>query len=697
MRSFILFTILLLGVHVCIIAQDFTMEEVTAYPFPSELTTSKGSQKIAWAFNEQGKRNVYVAEGPDYTPRQLTQYTRDDGQEISSLSISNDGNWVVYVRGGDHGGRNANVPVNAASDPIPPKVEVWKMAFSGGTPELISEGDDPVISPGSKKVAFIKNNQAWIADLDGKESPKNLFTAKGSTGSMEWSPDGTQLMFVSSRGDHSFIGIYKDQETPIQWIAPSFSRDRSPRWSKDGSKIVFVRTPGGGGAPEKLLEQNHNPWSIWVGDIGSGEAEKIWTAPETLAGSVPTTHGSFNLHWGAGDRIVYLSYEDGWPHLYSIPSSGGQPTQLTKGDFMLEHISLSADGSKAVFSANTGSSPEDLDRRHIGIVSTDQADMRLLTDGEGIEAFPHFIGNSDYLTLFSGNARQPLLPAILDKNQKNIKVLAQDRLPQDFPSDHFVEPKQVSFTAADGVKVWGQLFEKPGGGNDKPAVVFVHGGPQRQMLLGWSYMDYYSNTYALNQYLANQGFVVLSVNFRMGIGYGHEFHKPEGAGIAGASEYQDVKAAGEYLAELPQVDSNNIGVYGGSYGGYLTAIALGRDSDLFAAGVDIHGVHSRDGYVRIPDGIEQAPDLEEARRVAWESSPISMLDDWSSPVLFIHADDDRNVSFSQSVDLVRRFEQRNMPFEYLVIPDDSHHWMKYSNMVKVNQATVDFLKKHLMK
>jgi dipeptidyl aminopeptidase/acylaminoacyl peptidase len=254
----------------------------------------------------------------------------------------------------------------------------------------------------------------------------------------------------------------------------------------------------------------------------------------------------------------------------------------------------------------------------------------------------------------------------------------------------------VSFEAPDGVKVYGQLFEKEGGQSDKPAVVFVHGGPQRQMLLGWSYMDYYSNTYALNQYLANQGFVVLSVNFRMGIGYGHDFHKPEGAGIAGASEYQDVKAAGEYLAGLSQVDEKRIGLYGGSYGGYLTAIGLGLDSDLFAAGVDIHGVHNRDGYIKIPDGIEQAPDLEKARQTAWNSSPVSMLDNWTSPVLLIHAGDDRNVNISHSVDLARRLEQRNIPYEYLVIPDDTHHWMVYGNMVKVNQATADFLMKHLM-
>ena len=697
MKSLPLIVALFLIGSTLLMAQDFTMEQVTSYPFPSELTSSSGSDKIAWAINRKGERNIWVAQAPGYQPRQLTDYTRDDGQEISSLSISVDGKWVVYVRGGDHGGGNADIPVNAASDPIPPKVEVWKIPFAGGSPEQIAEGDNPVISPDSKRVAFIKNNQAWIAGLEDGSPAKKLFTAKGNTGSLEWSPDGKKLLFISSRGGHAFVGIYEDQDKPLQWIAPSFSRDRSARWSRDGKQVVFVRTPGGGGEAQALLAQRHNPWSIWVAEVSSLEAKQLWKAPETLAGSVPTTHGGFNLHWAADDRIVYLSYEDGWPHLYSIPASGGEPLQLTKGDFMLEHISLSPDGRQAVFAANTGSSPQDLDRRHIGIVSTAKADMQLLTEGEGIEAYPVFIGKRQELALLSGNERQPLLPAILDMESKRISTLGRELIPEDFPSDSFVIPRQVSFTAEDGIKVYGQLFEKEGGNEDKPAVVFVHGGPQRQMLLGWSYMDYYSNTYALNQYLANMGFVVLSVNFRMGIGYGYEFHKPEGAGIAGASEYRDIKAAGVYLANLPQVDPSKIGIYGGSYGGYLTAIALGKDSDLFAAGVDIHGVHSRDGYIKIPDGIEQAPDLEEARRVAWASSPVAMLDQWTSPVLFIHADDDRNVSFSQSVDLVRRFEQRNMPFEYLVIPDDSHHWMKYSNMVKVNQATADFLKKHLMK
>src|SRR5690606_29041137 len=210
----------------------------------------------------------------------------------------------------------------------------------------------------------------------------------------------------------------------------------------------------------------------------------------------------------------------------------------------------------------------------------------------------------------SATAKRSLLPAV--QKEGKMMLLGEELIPDDFPMQEMVVPTQVSFTAPDGTKVYGQLFEKENGNARKPAVVFIHGGPQRQMLLGWSYMDYYSNTYAINQYLANAGFVVLSVNYRLGIGYGYDFHKPADTYYKGAAEYQDVKAAGEYLAALPQVDPDRVGVYGGSYGGYLTALALGMDSDLFKVGVDVHGVHDFEDRYALPEGFEVAPDYEQA-------------------------------------------------------------------------------------
>jgi len=263
---------------------------------------------------------------------------------------------------------------------------------------------------------------------------------------------------------------------------------------------------------------------------------------------------------------------------------------------------------------------------------------------------------------------------------------------KDFPAERLVVPQQVIFKSGDGVELHGQLFEpanrKPG--EKRPALIFLHGGPMRQMLLGWHYMYYYSNCYAMNQFLASRGYVVLALNYRSGIGYGRAFREAPARAGRGASEYQDVVAAGKYLQGLAAVDPSRIGLWGGSYGGYLTALGLGRDSELFAAGVDIHGVHDwpTDNW----EGKNIPPDLV---KLAHDSSPISAVDTWKSPVLFIHGDDDRNVMFSQTVDLVARLRVRNVVLEQLVFPDEIHDFLLHKNWIRGYTAASDFFDRKL--
>ncbi|HYN85528.1 MAG TPA: prolyl oligopeptidase family serine peptidase [Pyrinomonadaceae bacterium] len=680
-------------------AQPFTVEQIKGYPFPQELTAAAKGARVAWAFNERGRRNVYVAEGPAWRARKLTSFDSDDGQEITSLQVSADGRFVVFVRGGEHGSNwEENAPVNPTSSPAAMKVQIWSVPFAGGPGKVLADGDAPVVSPRGERVAFERDRAVWVVPTDGTAQPRKLFAARGESHSIEWSPDGSRIAFVSARGDHSFVGVFTNEQTPILWLAPSTGRDSSPRWSPDGRRVAFVRRPGAGGAPDPVLELRPQAWSIWTADAATGEGQRIWKAGNALRDSLPTTHGGTNLHWAAADRIVFLSYADGWPHLYSVASSGGEALLLTPGDYMAEYITLSPDKRFLVFAANAGRDPLDIDRRHVVRVPVDRADPQVLTPGDGLEWTPVVTGDGRSVAFISATAQRPPLPAVMPFDGGRPRLMGAELVPADFPAAQLVTPKQVIYKSPDGVRVHAQLFEREGGGEQKkPAVIFVHGGPPRQMLLGWHYSDYYSNAYAMNQTLAARGYVVLSVNFRLGIGYGHEFHRPPGAGFQGAAEYIDVKAAAEYLRKLPQVDPKRIGIYGGSYGGYLTALALARDSDLFAAGVDIHGVHDWTAERARPlleARYEKAPDVEKALDVAWASSPVSSVSKWRSPVLLIHGDDDRNVRFSQTVDLVRRLERAGVPFEELVIPDDTHHFMRHANSVRVNAATADFFDKH---
>ena len=400
--------------------------------------------------------------------------------------------------------------------------------------------------------------------------------------------------FVSNRGDHSFIGIYTNESTPIVYLAPSTSRDSSPRWSPDGKRIAFVRRPGNGGAPEPILEQRPQAWSIWTADAATGEGQQLWKSPFTLRGSPPSTHGGTNLHWAAAGRIVFLSYLDGWPHLYSISENGGEPLLLTPGNYMAEYISISNDRRYLVFAGNAGTDADDIDRRHIVKVPVDQAQNPVvMTPGKGLEWTPFVTGDGKYIAY---HRRHRATSATANRDacvrwQAN-DARGRSRSVQIFRRLNWSVRRRWSTKRPMELKFTGSCLKPAGGAAKKPAIIYVHGGPPRQMLLGWHYSDYYTNAYALNQYLASRGYVVLSVNYRLGIGYGHDFHRPPNAGAQGASEYQDVKAGAEYLQRLAQVDAKRIGIYGGSYGGFLTALALARDSKLFAAGVDIHGVHN---------------------------------------------------------------------------------------------------------
>lgn len=690
------------------VSAPFSVDQILGFPSPENLVASPVGSTIAWTFNERGVRNIYVAEGPRFEARRITAYAADDGQELTQLSFSRDGRTIVYVRGGDHGSnRPGDGPPDPSLSPIQPRIQIWSVPAAGGPPKLVADGDDPVPSPDGDRVAFVRERRIWIAPVDGSKPAQAAFYARGTNESAAWSPDGRTLAFVSNRNDHSFIGLFTPGE-PVRFLASSTSRDSMPAWSADGRRIAFLRQPGTGGAPRPpLARAEPSTWEILIADV---ESEKIVTA--VTSGKAPVDRilqnpGSISFQWAADDHFLFTSYRDGFPHLYSIhhPGAGGQPVLLTPGAFMVEQITLTPDGRFVIYNANAGPDRSDIDRRHLFKVPVNAAaptPPAALTSGKGIEWSPVVTADGQTVAFLSSGAQAPPAPAVIPISGGNPRTIGAERLPSDFPAARLVTPELVTFRAGDGVEAYGQLFKAAGGEARKPAIVYVHGGGPRQMMLGWHNRWEYANDYGANQYLASRGFVVLSVDYRLSVGYGQAFQFPENTGARGASEYRDILAAGRYLQSRPDVDRNRIGIWGASLGGYLTALALGRNSDVFAAGVDLHGVHDRLQAVNteqlaraiVGDGITEA-DLRQSLKVAYESSPISAVGTWKSPVLLIHGDDDRTVNFHQTVDLKRRLLDKGVKVEELVLPDDVHDSLLWRNWTKSISAMAQFFEKTL--
>jgi dipeptidyl-peptidase 4 len=690
--------------------------------FPSELVSAKKADRIAWIVYERGMRNIYAATAPDFRPIRLTKFLDDDGTVLSDLSISDDGLTVVFVRGSKP--NREGWIANPSSVAIGAERAIWTARTDGLGAWRLAEGGDPALSPDGRTVVFAKGDQIYALKTAHHSGPKPsehdsdlLIKAWGRNAGPTWSPDGARLAFVSTRDNHALIGVYDAKTRTITYLAPSVDFDGSPAWSIDGKRIAFVRTPGtpfglqsqrgdgsignpGGAAaaaqararasrgrggdtttlrPDGLYRaafQSGATILLYVADAVTGEAREIWH-------NKPGDKGFTNIRsiaW-ADQSLIFAQEPDEWTRLYSVSVSGGTmaPVELTPGAGQVETLGLSTEGKTLFYATNAG----DIDRRHVWRVATSGGPAVEITSGNEIEMYPAPLASGKLVAVLTSSATRPMSVGIVTI-AGGAKRIIYPTLPPEFPLAAQVAPEAVLLKASDGVEFHNQLFLPKGLrlGEKRPAIIFVHGGPIRQMLLGYHYMDFYHIAYAVNEWLASEGYIVMSVNYRSGIGYGKSFRTAPNTGGRGNAEYRDVLAAGKYLQGRPDVDPARVGIWGLSYGGVLTAQALARNSDIFAAGVDMAGVHLWGNSL-------------DSSSISYQSSAIAAIDSWRSPVLIWQGDDDRNVEFSQTIGLVDLLRTRNVYFELIVNPDDTHETLLHRRWLYTFSRMQDFLRRFL--
>jgi dipeptidyl aminopeptidase/acylaminoacyl peptidase len=614
--------------------------------------------------------------------------------------LSPDGRIVLYVKDNQiYRVRTAQTVVRDSMDRgLKPFIKQWGSQSS------------PRWSPDGSRIAFVSNrgDHSFIGIYDvATRRVDYVSPSVDCDANPTWSPDGKRIAFTRRPGTP--FGLQAQAGTGGIGNPPGPATGRG---GGAGCGAGGGRGGGRGGQAEATPARDARPGLFRatftngstlalmvadlskVGDIQMEPARELW---HNQPGERVFTNIA-RMFW-VDDNIVFpLSpQDDEWDRYWSISVSkaatanGGpsgysgsspdlRPVLLTTTDGLIEDatsVSFSRDGKTMYYTTNAS----DIERRHIWSVPTAGGTPKQLSSGDGIETHPLALASGRQVAVMYFDARRPASVGLLPADGGQARVIYPTLKP-DFPLAAHVVPEIVKVKAPDGLEISNQLFlpKDLRAGERRPAMIFVHGGPARQMLPGYHYMQFYHWAYAINQWLASEGYVVLSVNYRSGIGYGRSFRQPQNTNARGNSEYQDVLAAGRYLQTRSDVDPGRIGIWGLSYGGLLTAQALARNSDLFVAGVDMAGVHLYGNNL-------------DTAAVSYKSSAISEIDKWKSPVFLVHGDDDRNVNFAQTVGLVQLLRARNIHHEMIIIPDDVHESMLHSRWVYTWNRMGEFLKR----
>ena len=538
-----------------------------------------------------------------------------------------------------------------------------------------ADSDDLAWSSNGRLLAFYRDSQPTVLDLsedtDQQFDVPERGTFLGESEMLAWGPDDQCLAYRFVDFDTKQVGVVDTESGELVWRSREQAYSTSnPQWLGDGRLLV-----------DRSGEQGTVREVVAV-DVEDGAEQVLYREVDrdkgTLSRGVPTVSPN-------GDRIALTLPEDNWEHIHVVDVGSGERTQLTEGAFEDKGVAASRprwlSDSEIVFASNRN----DLGRRGIYAVGLD-GKTRTLVDPEGTSVHPRPAADGDRLAyVYSGRERSPEL-RLANLSSGETHRVTRSKV-ADWPVDP-VKPERVSFDSVGGLAVEGYLLDPresdavADDATDLPAVVWVHGGPMRQMRDGWHPARSYGLVYTYQQYLAHQGYVGLFVNYRGGIGYGAEFRSAL-AGNRGDDEMEDIVASADFLRDLEYVDADAVGMWGLSYGGYAALQLLGTHPQSFDVAINLAGLADLELYrdwaeetkypatvssmaVRLGGEPWEAPK-------AWEqASPVTHFKNYENPLYSFHGTGDRYVNFEQLDLAVDELLETDAAHEWEYYPDENH-------------------------
>lgn len=662
------------------VAGPLTINQLLDIRHPSNPLWSPDGRHVAYLWDRCDVVNLYVANADGQgSPRPMTRFAVG---KVTDPFWSADGSSLYFVEDGKLWSVNAE-----GASPT----EVWPLpsGSSGVTPS-------PDRTQVAVEVSGDDGGRTLLVMTLATKASHPVTHNKGLIYSIRWSPDGQHLAFI---GDGKIIPhdvspaysgaklVYRDPEfVPGRLYVVPVEGGKPVALGNNESMFEEIAWAGNARLAYERESADFKDRMIVIADIESGQEHilhtdheaQFWSLPEGEAGGEP-------LPSPDGKWIAYISdATDDWDHLYVVATDGGEPVQLTSGRSEAWRPAWSHDSQALAFDTSEFDHPGD---RRIGIVTVGadakRPSVQYVTSLEGTNTEPAWSPDDTKLVYQHTDWQNSADLYTMTLSGPGAVTRLTNSMPADLDKSLLVRPQYVSFPGADGTPVPGWLFVPKNLDRTKKhaAIVWIHGDGINQNYDGWHIQRNYAVYYSFHQYLLQQGYVVFAPDYRGSIGYGTKWRSAVYMDVGG-KDAEDASRAGDYLKTLPYVDGNRIGVWGLSYGGFFTLIAVTRHPLLFRSGVDVAGVVDYTMYYNDPyHGDWTASRIgtpEQNPQVYANASPISHIGELQRPLLILHGTADVNVPFIESVRLIDEAlkAQKGNLITFMMYPGEFHYFSR---------------------